>query len=145
MIDVSSLGFESIKTISRKQFTDIVDARIEEIFELIIQNIEQSGNEYRLPAGIVITGGSAEIPEISNIAKKIFGVPARIGTPKGLDGLVDGIETPGYAAVQGMILYAMGDEVYRGDSKFSSGGNGKKKTSSNLLGRVTGFFKNLMP
>ncbi|CAG1023416.1 partial Cell division protein FtsA, partial [Patescibacteria group bacterium] len=110
-------------------------------------NIEQSGNEYRLPAGIVITGGSAMVPEITSIAKKSFGVPARIGTPKGLDGLVDGISSPAYAAAQGLVLYALGDEVYRGDSRYTGGSSGKKKSSSQggFIGKLGGIFKNILP
>ncbi len=147
ILDVSVLDIEGIKTISRRLFTDIIEARVEEIFDLVKQNIEQSGNEFKLPAGIVITGGSAEIPGITVIAKKSFGVPARLGTPRGLDGLTDGISSSSYAVAQGLILYAMGDEVYRGDNRYSSSGGAKKKGSSanNLLGKVTGIFKNLMP
>ena len=145
ILDVSSLNFEGVKTISRKLFNDIVEARVEEIFDLVIQNIEQSGNEFKLPAGIVVTGGSSEIPGITNIAKKRFGVPARIGTPRGLEGLVDGISSPAYAAAQGLIMYAMGDEIYRGDNKYSPANGSKKKTSGGIVSRVSGFFKNLMP
>jgi len=145
ILDVSSLNFEGVKTISRKLFTDIVEARVEEIFDLIIQNVEQSGNEYKLQAGIVITGGSSEIPGITAMAKKRFGTPARIGTPRGLEGLVDGISSPAYAAAQGLIMYAMGDEVYRGDNKYNSMSGSKKKSSGGLAGRLSGFFKNLMP
>ncbi len=147
ILDVTQLDIEGVKTISRKLFTDIIGARVEEIFDLVKANIEQSGNDYKLPAGIVITGGSSLVPEITSIAKKSFGVPARIGTPKGLEGLVDGIASPAYAAAQGLIMYALGDEVYRGDSKFSAGGPAKKKGSSQsgLLGKLGGLFKNILP
>lgn len=147
ILDVTQLDIEGVKTISRKLFTDIIGARVEEIFDLIKANIEQSGNDYKLPAGIVITGGSAMVPEITALAKKSFGVPARIGTPKGLEGLVDGISSPAYAAAQGLILYALGDEVYRGDSKFSSVGSAKKKSSSQggIFEKISGIFKNILP
>lgn len=147
ILDVSQLDIEGVKTISRKLFTDIIGARVEEVFDLIKANIEQSGNDFKLPAGIVITGGSALVPEITALAKKSFGVPARIGNPKGLEGLVDGISSPAYSAAQGLILYALGDEVYRGDSKFSSNTGSKKKAGSQggLFGKLGGLFKNILP
>jgi cell division protein FtsA len=147
ILDVTSLGIEGVKTISRKLFSEIVEARVNEIFELVIQNIEQSNNEYKLPAGIVITGGSSLIPGITAIAKKSFGVPARIGNPKGLDGLVDGISSAQYASAQGLIQYALNDEVTRGDSnRYSVGGASRKKSGSgDLRERITGLFRNLLP
>ncbi|MEP7103891.1 MAG: cell division protein FtsA [Candidatus Dojkabacteria bacterium] len=150
IIDVSSLGIEGIKTISRKLFNVIVEERVSEIFELVIQNIDQAGYEFKLPAGIVITGGSSQIPGLANMAKKAFGVPARVGNPKGLEGLVEGLATPAFSAAQGLILYALNDEVARGDSsRYSTGGSvNKKRTSSptgGLLGRITGIFKTLAP
>src|SRR5690606_6644039 len=62
ILDVSVLGIEGVKTISRKLFNEIIEARVAEIFDLVIENIEASGNEYQLPAGIVITGGTAQLP-----------------------------------------------------------------------------------
>ena len=145
ILDVSSLGIEGVKTISRKLFNVIVEERVSEIFELVMQNIEQSNNEYKLPAGIVITGGSANIPGITNLAKKSFGVPARVGQPKGLEGLVDGISTSGYSAAQGLILYALHDEVARGGSSNYSGGMSSKRNSGDLKDKVFGFIRNLIP
>lgn len=144
ILDVSGLGIEGVKTISKKMFNVIVEERISEMFELVIQNIEQSNNEFKLPAGIVLTGGSAQIPGIANIAKKVFGVPARIGTPKGLDGLVDGVSSPAYSAVQGLVIYALNDEVSRGDSnKFSGSSSSKRKGESK--NKLFGFIRNLIP
>lgn len=146
ILDVSSLDIEGVKTISRSLFQRIVEARVEEIFELVKENVENSGNDFELPAGIVITGGTSEVPDITSIAKKVFGKPARIGTPKGLTGLLDGISGPAYSVVQGLITYAMGDEVYRGDSKGGTTFSTKKKTqSTGLAGKIGGFFRNLLP
>jgi len=150
IIDVTSLGIEGIKTISRKLFNVIVEERVSEIFELVIQNIEQAGYEFKLPAGIVITGGSSQIPGLAAMAKKAFGVPARIGSPKGLEGLVEGLSTPAFAAGQGLILYALNDEVARGDSsRYSTTGSSsnKKRTApgTGIMGRISGIFRTLAP
>ncbi len=149
ILDVSSLEIEGIKTISRKFFTDIVRARAQEIFELVMQNVEASGHDFKLPAGIVITGGSAQIPGITAIAKDVFGAPARVGTPRGLDGLVEGLSTPSFAAAQGLLIYAQGDEVARGDSGKMMGGARRKstpgKSGDGIFGKIGGLFKNILP
>lgn len=143
ILDVSVLGIEGVKTISRKLFNEIVEARVSEIFDLVMENIEGSGNEYQLPAGIVITGGTAQLPGITNMAKKSFKVPARVGNPKGVEGLVDGISSSAYASSQGLVLYALHDEVYRGDNKFHP--SGSVKSSGGVAGKVAGFLRNLLP
>lgn len=144
MIDVTSLDIEGVKTISRKLFDEIVEARLAEIFEMVLQQIEQSHNEARLPAGVVITGGSASLPNVTQIAKKVFGVPARVGAPRGLEGLTDGISSPAFSAVQGLVLHGVTDaESYTGRSGGSVGGG--SIMGSGLVNRVRGFVKNLLP
>jgi cell division protein FtsA len=146
VIDIEELNIEGIKTMSKKLFLEIVYARVEEIFKLVAENIEQAGYDYRVPAGIVITGGSAGLPEITTIASKIFGVPARVGTPRGLEGLVDGISSPSYAALQGLVLHGLQDDkVYSGGSKMSGSSIKKSAAGDGLVGKIIGFIRNLLP
>jgi cell division protein FtsA len=142
IIDVVSLEIDGVKTISKKLFDDIIEARLSEIFDIVIQQIEQSGNEARLPAGVVITGGSSMIPGITSIAKKVFGVPARVGYPKGLDGLIDEISSPAYAVSQGLILSGASDETFSASRRQISL---KANKDGGIFSKVTGFFKNLIP
>lgn len=144
VLDVSDLNIEGIKTISRKLLTEIIEARVEEVFEFVKEAIEQAGHEYKLPAGIIISGGSANLPNITQIAKEVFGVPARVGTPRGLEGLTDGINGSSYATAQGLVLYGMNDEGFSSQSS-SSYVNKSNSGGGNLVGRVTGFFRNLLP
>jgi cell division protein FtsA len=144
ILDVTELNIDGVKTISRKLFTEIVEARVTEIFELVKENIEQSGNEYKLPAGIIITGGSANLPNITQLAKDVFGVPARIGIPRGLEGLTDGISGSAYAAVQGLILYGVRDEGLNDASPRKTNVVGLQNGGS-LIGKLSEFFRGLMP
>ncbi len=143
VLEVSSLGIESVKTISRKFFTEIVEERIKEIFELVKDNIEQSGYEYKLPAGIVLTGGSAGLPGITNLAKEVFKVPARVGSPRGLEGLLDGISTPEFSVVQGMILNGLEDTTYSSTQRISN--QAAKGSGTGIIGKILEVFKGLMP
>lgn len=142
IVDVSSLEINGMKTISRKMFEEIIDARLSEIFDVVIRQVEESGNTAKLPAGVVITGGSALVPGITNIAKKVFGIPARVGYPKGLGGLCDEIAGPAYAVSQGLILYAASTEGFKGPKRTMST---KQASGDGIVGKLKGFFKNLMP
>jgi len=142
IIDISSLEITGLKTVSRKLFEEIVEARMSEIFDIINRQVEESGNIAKLPAGVVITGGSALIPGITNIAKKVFGVPARVGYPKGMSGLSDEISSPSYAVVQGLIMYGAKNE---GVKNMRDKMNVKSGPQEGLLNKIKGFFKNLMP
>lgn len=142
VIDVSKLEIDGVKTISRKLFDEIIEARIGEVFEYIIKQVEESNNETRLPAGVVITGGSAMLPGITSIAKKVFGVPARIGYPKGLEGLIEEISSPAYSVVQGLTLYGAQDEGFSSGRKQP---NIKTASGDGIVSKISGFIKNLLP
>jgi cell division protein FtsA len=143
VVDISSLDIKGMKTMSKKLFNEIVEARLSEIFDIVIRQVEQSGNETRLPAGIVITGGSALIPGIASVAKKVFGVPARVAYPKGLGGLVDEISSPAYAVGHGLVLYGSSEEGFETSTKRTTAKSSKK--SGGIGNRISSFFKNLLP
>jgi cell division protein FtsA len=146
IIDVTELDIEGVKTISKKLFMDTVEARMEETFEFVRDNIVQAGFDFKLPAGVILTGGSAELPNLTKLAKKVFGVPARVASPRGLEGLVDGISSPSFAVLQGMILDGVAEDDYftlrnrplLPGKKQGGGGN-------DIVGRIGGFLRNLMP
>lgn len=144
ILDVSELEIEGVKTISRKMFNDIVRERMQEIFELVRDNIAQAGYEFKLPAGVVITGGSAELPGITAIAKDVFGTPARVGYPRGLEGLVDDISSPAFAATQGLILHGLSrsEDIYNVSTSPLSG---PKLNTGGVVEKVSGFLRNLLP
>ncbi len=141
-IDVSSLEISGVKTVSKKLFEEIIEARLSEIFDIIVRQVEDSGNNAKLPAGVVITGGSASVPGITNIAKKVFGIPARVGYPKGLGGLMDEIAGPAYAVSQGLIMYGAANEGYKGMRRPMSS---KQNNGEGVMGKFKSFFKNLLP
>ncbi len=144
VISVEELGIEGIKTMSKKLFLEIMTDRIEEIFKLVLENIEHGGHDAKLPAGVVITGGSASLPEINNIASKVFGVPARVGSPRGLDGLIDSISSPSFGTLQGLIQHGLQDDSFvSGGSRFTKGGGGSP--GAGIPNKIIGFIRNLLP
>jgi cell division protein FtsA len=144
IIDISELNIEGVKTISKKLFNEIIEARMSEIFDLVLNQVEQSGHQATLPAGIVLTGGGSLLPGIAKIAKKVFGVPARVGYPRGLSGLVEEISLPNYSVAQGLILYGLHDEGMNKNSS-GSGINVIKDKGGSVFDKFRSLVKNLMP
>jgi cell division protein FtsA len=91
--------------ISRYELNQIVQARAEEIIELIYNEIRRSGYEGMLPAGVVITGGSAMLPRFDELMREMLGIPVRVGSPTDLLGLADSINSPPYATGVGLVRW----------------------------------------
>ncbi len=107
MIEVPSVGGRSPRLLSRQILSEIIEPRVEEIFSLIDQEIERIEIKELLASGIVITGGSALLPGIAEIADQVFQLPARIGYPQRISGLVDVVNGPMFATAVGLVLYGM--------------------------------------
>ncbi len=87
---------------------EIIEARVEEIFEKVQEEITKSGYDGLLPSGIVITGGTAELPGIVEKARATFNLPVRIGTPRGLHEVVDSlVNKPAFSTGVGLLLWGL--------------------------------------
>ena len=137
--DVSEFDLE-IERIPRSMLHKILSARLEEIFRLVALEVTKSGLNGKLPAGIVITGGAALTAGIEKSAKVNLKMPVRIGTPKGVTGLIDEIKGPDSSAGVGAILY--GSKLYRGSNLLSfDDKRGSIKTSlTKLFGKLKSFL-----
>jgi len=104
-IEVPGVGGRKPRTLSRQILGEILEPRVEEIFSLIYGELLRSECEELASSGVVITGGSAELAGVSEMAEQIFGAPARVGYPEGITGLTDLVNKPMYATAVGLILY----------------------------------------
>ncbi|MBW1782153.1 MAG: cell division protein FtsA [Deltaproteobacteria bacterium] len=104
-IEVPGVGGRKPRTLSRQILGEILEPRVEEIFSLIYGELINSGYEDLVSSGVVVTGGSAELPGISEMAEQIFNAPARAGYPEGINGLSDLVNKPMYATAVGLVLY----------------------------------------
>lgn len=93
--------------ISRYHLNQIIQARCEQIVELIAAEIRRSGYEGLLPAGIVLTGGSSQLPGFDELVRDMLGMPVRIGSPSNLTGLSDAVDSPPYATGVGLVKWGM--------------------------------------
>jgi len=104
-IEVPGVGGRKPRTLSRQILGEILEPRVEEIFSLIYNELASAGYENMLGSGVVVTGGSAELPGVSELAEQVFDAPARAGYPQGILGLTDLVNKPMYSTAVGLVLY----------------------------------------
>lgn len=117
-IEVPSVGrVKKPRVLSRQILADIIQPRAEEVFRLVDNDIKRMGYEKSLNSGIVLTGGTALLEGLEEVAEEIFDLPVRRGDPTGIGGLVDRVSTPDYATAVGLILYGFNQWQERGRSQ----------------------------
>lgn len=103
------------RQIARELLAHIVEQRMDEIFGLVAEQLDRSGFSDRLAGGVVLTGGSASLEGIPELAETSFRGPVRVGVPgEGLSGLVDAVRRPKFATPVGLILYGARREITHG-------------------------------
>ncbi len=100
-------GEEASTEISRRELSMIIEARMEEIFDLVLQEIKRSGYDGLLPAGMVLTGGSSQLAGTRALASRVMGLPVRIARPENMVGLTDQLHSPAYSTSVGLLYWAL--------------------------------------
>ena len=140
------VGADSSETLSKRSLVEtIMLPRVQEIFELFADALKDKRLLSEIPAGVVITGGGAETIKMAEIAKRQLNLPARIGKPVELEGLISDIQKPSFATSVGLLVYGKKQGGGEQPSQFTIaslfGGSGGGGT----MQKVTKFFKSLLP
>ncbi len=98
-------GHDDIQQIEQRTVAEIVDARLAETFELVQSHLARAGFGDDYSAGVVLTGGSAQIAGAPSLASEVFGVPARLGIPLGVHGLADAVRSPAFSTSVGLLAW----------------------------------------
>lgn len=106
-INVPGMGDRPARKLSRQTLAEVVEPRYDELFALVLQEIEKSGYTGKLAAGVVLTGGSSKIEGATALAESIFHMPVRIGMPQSLKvgGMGEVLRNPIYSTGVGLLLY----------------------------------------
>ncbi|MEL7590084.1 MAG: cell division protein FtsA [Anaerolineaceae bacterium] len=139
-----TFGEELPQQINRRDLVYIIEARAEELFQLLHQEIRRSGYDNLLPAGMVLTGGTSLLPGIRPLAAKILNMPVRVARPDNLLGLVDQLHSPAYSTSVGLLRWSeiMAHPAYASTQPRGSRVNTPGATSvdwnkvKNVLGRL---------
>ena len=112
IIEVPTVGDRKPRKVSQRVMVEILEARMEEILEMVNKNICSSGCRNRINAGLVLTGGTVLLPHIVEMAEQIFDMPVRIGYPQGIGGKVEEVESPRCTTAVGLVLYGSEERKY---------------------------------
>lgn len=105
-IEVPGLGDRGPRTLSRQMLAAVIEPRVEELFALALQVVRESEFEEVLSSGVVLTGGTALMPGIAELAEEIFLKPVRIGVPQYNGQLADVVKSPRYSTAHGLLAEA---------------------------------------
>jgi cell division protein FtsA len=130
-LEVPSTGGRPARVLSKFVLAEIIEPRVTEIFALLQAELIKAGVEDLLTSGIVLTGGSAHLPGITQVAEQVFNLPVRVGAPEGVGGLIDLVKGPENAAVVGLVLHG-----------FLQGAVARKGGTRGPLGRSVGRLVN---
>jgi cell division protein FtsA len=122
---------------ARQVLGDVIQARAEEVCQLVLNEIRRAGFERSLNSGVVLTGGGSILEGLPEIAEQIFDMPVRRGTPSGIGGLVDVVASPVYSTAVGLVLCGHHNRQGRGMLRSHHAATG-------TLGRVTGRLRELL-
>jgi cell division protein FtsA len=142
-LELKGLGVEEIKKVSKKTLTEgIIKPRLNEIFSMVRMELEKEDLAACIPSGVILTGGGAQTVGVLESAKKTMSLPARIGLPRGVGGLIDDIMETTYAVPIGLILYGADQEQ---EESFPSLTSRFKLPSKGLVGKLVDTIKDLLP
>jgi cell division protein FtsA len=143
---IRPFGEDKDVRINKQDLAHIIEARVAETFGLIQQEIKRSGYDGLLPAGMVLTGGTAALPGIRSTAADVLGMPVRTAQPENLSGLIDKLNSPAYSTSVGLLRWAL--TMHEHEVAITSGGRKRRRTKGDKsmnLDAVKNWMKRLLP
>ena len=107
VIEAPSVGERPARRLSRRTLAEVIEPRVEELFELVRNELRRSGFDELLGSGVVLTGGTSKMEGMIDLAEEIFHMPVRLGAPKYVGGLAEVVKNPIYATGVGLILFGL--------------------------------------
>ncbi|MFP4520759.1 MAG: cell division protein FtsA [Fibrobacterota bacterium] len=138
-IEVPGIGGRASREESKKKLAGIIEARMEEIFELSKKEIEKSQYSDTLTAGIVLSGGGIMMEGTAELAEKVFGREVRIGKPQGFSGLSEEAGSPVFATGVGLVMYGLEKVIEDEEEEPETGGGGFGGYVKGLFGGLKNF------
>jgi cell division protein FtsA len=121
-------------SISYNDLSEIIKVRIEELLRLILLELPQVDYQKLIPAGLVLTGGGANLPGIAELAQQVTRMPVRIGYPMAMTGVTDELDNPAYATAVGLILWKIRNQETHAPVT-------KKSNVQNMFSKVNRLFR----
>jgi cell division protein FtsA len=132
--EVTSLGSVDSRELPNRILAEIVEARMHELFSMLKQEIMKSNYYNMLPAGIVLSGGGAQLKGAAELCKQVVGMPTRVGRPRDVGGVSEMLRSPIYATAVGLVQYGANYHNHRRQAAIESSPWGK------LIRKIHEFF-----
>ena len=134
-LQVPGAGDRPPRQATRQTLAEVVQPRYDELFTLVQAELRRSGYEDLVGAGVALTGGSAKMEGVVELAEEIFHMPVSLAAPRGVSGLADVVRNPIYATGLGLVMF--------GEEQERSGGRGARALPlGGLLARIRGWLTN---
>lgn len=128
VIEVPSVGDRQPRRLARQTLAEVVEPRYEELMSLVLAELRRSGYENLIAAGVVLTGGSAKMEGVVELAEEVFHMPVRLGMPQYVTGLIDVVRNPIHATGVGLLLFGARHAALKEPNAFSASGISSKFT-----------------
>jgi len=138
-VDVQGIGEGDAWTASRYELAEIIGARMREVFEKIGAEIERAGYAGMLPAGVVLTGGAAQLAGTARLGREVLQAPVRVAGPSGVEGLTDHLLTPAFSTSLGLLMWGARSVQGYESARYESG------PTPGMLNRMREWARGLLP
>ena len=138
--EVAAVGGRKAELRSRQLLCEFIEPRVEEIFMLVQQEIQKSGFEDMISSGVVLTGGASCMEGMAELAEEVIGMPARVGLPESVGGLVDVVRNPRYATGVGLVLYGF---RHKSPVRSQHGGANARRGVKSLWTKTRNWFSEI--
>lgn len=142
-VDVSDLAKEEdvnddISLISKKYIAEIIEARVEEIFEKIDKELQKIDRSGMLPAGAIFTGSGAQLDGLIDVAKRKLRLPAAMGQSKNVNVVIDKVKSPEFLPALGLVIWGAQEDQVQSSNIFN-------KNIGNIFGKAKSIFQKIIP
>lgn len=141
-IDLSKIDSSEEESALRSYVVEIIEARLEEIFDRVTSELKKVGRDGKLPSGVVISGGGAKLPGVVEFAKKRLRLPASLGVPQNVETVIDRVQDPAFATAVGLILWG---GKFQSGSKPGISMNFSGLLQSDGLAKLKKLLKSFLP
>lgn len=138
-LDLSALVGEENFTYPRKDLIRVVDARAQELLDLVSAELKKVPRSGMLPGGVVISGGGANLPGFALLVKDRLKLPVRIARPIHVDGVLDAASDPSFTVAIGLVLWGL-DQEFNGSRQ-----SNPMSSSGGIIQKALGWLKNFLP
>ncbi len=147
-IDLSKFDSSEEQSTARGYLVEIIEARLEEIFNMVNNELKKIHRDGKLPSGVVLTGGGSKLEGVVEFSKKYLRLPSVLGMPQNASAIIDRVNDPSFATAVGLVMWGGKYSNPTGNAQSASrriGGAVKNMLSNQSVAKLKKWFKSFLP